>query len=325
MLLALILAAAPQVQILTQLDDAPARPGWAHAKAGQAIVLHAQVTFGHPAGYRWFKLEPTVASVDNTQPTFHFAPIAYQETPLKACEDHPACPVDVKGTVLPVVPALENLGHMAFQVRVTLDDGRVIATPGLESRDQGGLSPTVHVVAVRRDDSYLGFLTELVGAPFVFGSAGPDGHNQTDHLQGADCADFAVYGRRRMGLPARYTSTYAIDQQAPLVITATGVREGKAVTATGKPISFGESGVHPGDLLHFPASRHVVVLYHDREPKGVLDPDDLIFHTCWGPPTIEAIKDAACASLPWRVLRWPTAQSGVGSQTSKVVPPGPVR
>ena len=49
----------------------------------------------------------------------------------------------------------------------------------------------------------------------------------------------------------------------------------------------------------------LAVLFDDRPPLGVLDGNDVMLHTCWGPPKIEPIGSAECASLPWRVLRWP--------------------
>ncbi len=304
MLLALGLAAAPSVQLAARVDAGPARPGWAFARRGQKVTLHAELSGGKARTVRWSKLVPTADSVDNTQPSFHFEPIPYRAQPIAACDDQLDCPADVGGG-LRVAPGLEGTGNMAFQVEATLDSGAAVQSPGLEARDVGGLSPKVMRVVVRRDDSYLGYLTELNGSPFIFGSAGPDGRNQTDRLLGADCADLAVYGRRRLGLGAKYTSTYHFDEQAPELTRAVALDDGHAADAKGRAIAFGEKGVRVGDVLHFPGSRHVAVLWEDRPPLGVLDPGDLMFHTCWGPPTVEPIGEASCASLPWRVLRWP--------------------
>ena len=62
--------------------------------------------------------------------------------------------------------------------------------------------------------------------------------------------------------------------------------------------------MHVGDLIHFPDSRHVAVLYEDRPPLGVLDASDLMIHTCWAPPKIEPIGSSSCGSFPWRLLRF---------------------
>jgi hypothetical protein len=304
-LLALVLAVSPSVKIVTSIDGAKAQPGWAYARLGQKVLMHAQVDGGKAKTVRWSKLEPVVDSVDNTTPKFHFEPISYRATSIESCDDRLDCPADVTPSRLAVPPELAGTGNMAFQVKVTTESGDTLATPGLEARDVGGLAPSIHRVAIRRDDTYLGYLSELNGSPFIFGSAGPDGRNQTDRLLGADCADLAVYGRRRLGKGAQYTSTYHFDEQAPELVKATGLDgDGRATDKQGRVIVFGAKGVKPGDVLHFPGSRHVAVLFEDRPPLGVLDGNDVMLHTCWGPPKLEAIGSAECASLPWRVLRW---------------------
>jgi hypothetical protein len=305
-LLLSVLAASPSLQLVTRVDGAPPVSGWVYARLGQAVVLEAKLTGATARSVRWFKLEPTTSSVDNTQPSFHFAPIDYQATPLSACDDRLTCPADVSPTVLPAVEQLPGVGTMAFQVTVTTDRGATLSTPGVSEVKYGGLTKAVHRVTVRRDDSYLGFVSELVNTPYIFGSAGPDGRNQTDLLIGADCADLAVYGLRRQGRKAEYTSSYGIDRQAPERHRAVSLDEGgRALDGKGATVPFGPSGVHEGDVLHFPGSRHVAVLWKDLPPLGVLDANDLMIHTCWAPPKIEPIGQTSCASLPWRVLRFP--------------------
>lgn len=297
---------AASVSIEAKVDGRAAPPGWVYARVGQRVELEAKLLGIRAKDVRWFKLEPTTTSTDNTQPRFHFEPIAYAAHELAACRGKLACPADVAPEGLPPVPEVAGAGTMAFQVRVTPERGPELATPGLEATRRGGLSRAVMRVTFRTDDSYLGYLTELINTPYIFGSAGPDGDNQTDNLVGSDCADFAVYGRRRMGLKVAFTSSYDFDRVAPLRATATALdAAGVARGADGQPLAF-PAAARPGDVLHFPNSRHVGVLYEDRPPLGVLDDGDLMFHTCWAPPKIEPIRSAAtCASLPWRVLRFP--------------------
>lgn len=285
MLLALVLAAAPSVSISGTVNGKAAPAGILHAKAGEPIVLHATVRGAKPpTGLRWFKLEPTTSSLDNTTPSFHFADVAYAEDELEACRDQEACAVDAVPTHLPKVPGLEGLGAMAFRVEATLPDGKTVSSPGREAMKYGGLTPEVFKIAVRRDDSLIGYATELLNTPYIFGSAGPDGRNQSDWLIGSDCADFVIYARRRMGKPATYTSSYELDRQAP------EVKRGAAQV---------------GDLVHFPSMRHVAILFEDRPPRGVVDENDLILHTCWAPPTVQRIGDTDCVAPPYRVLRFP--------------------
>ena len=269
-------------QIRTSVDSAPAKPGWAYARVGQKVVMHAPPG----KGFRWYELRPKEPYVDNTQPSFHFEPIHYEPVELERCRDAQTCEA-----IGPGLPGLPGVGTMAYQV---VTDGRAPPAPATA---WGGLTKDVHRVTFRLDDSYLGYVTELVGTPYIFGSAGPDGRNQSDLLIGADCADLAVYGQRRLGKKVDYTSTYGIDQQAPLVGAVLGP-DGR--DDQGKPVP-----VKRGDVLHFPSSRHVAVLWEDKPPLGVLDPGDLMLHTCWDPPKIEPIgANERCASFPMRVLRF---------------------
>ncbi len=277
--------AAPQVELRSSVEGGKARGGWVYARAGQAVTLKAVVSGGPAAQVRWFKVEPTVESLDNTTPSFHFEPVTYRETEVASCRDTLTCPADITPTVLPKVPELSGAGTMAFKVAVTLKDGRTVQTPGAESTKWGGLTAAVHRVTFRKDESLVGYAAELINTPYIFGSAGPDGRNQSDLLIGSDCADLVVYARRRQGRRAEYTSTYTLDQQAPELAKGAKVRE--------------------GDVVHFPSSRHVGILFRDNEPKGVLDAGDLLFHTCWAPPKVQPMSEAGCSSEPWRVLRFP--------------------
>ena len=281
---ALLLAAAPGVEIKASVDGGVPVSGWVYARAGQTVELLA-VSPQPLASLRWFKLEPTAASLDNTQPTFHFEKVPYAKTPLPACDDRPRCRVDVAPTVLP--ERMPGLGTMAFQLEVTTAKGAVLKTPGLEATKYGGLTRDVMRVTVRRDDSLLGYATELANTPYIFGSAGPDGRNQSDLLIGSDCADLIVYARRRSGQAATYTSSYELNRQAP-------------VLKAGAPI-------RAGDIVHFVEGRHVGFLWQDNAPVGELDEGDLLFHTCWETPQLQKLGEVTCAAKPWRVLRFPEA------------------
>ena len=284
-LLTLILAATPTLEIQGAIGDAKPKKTWVYAKQGQPVTLHAVVRGCEPKEVRWFKIEPTIGAIDNTTPSFHFEPVTYVETALPACEGKLTCAADIAPTKLPKVEALPGVGTMAYRVELVSKDGTTLSTPGMASTKYGGLTPDVYRVAVRRDDTLIGYATELLNTPYIFGSAGPDGRNQSDLLIGSDCADFIVYARRRSGKPATYTSSYEIARQAPLL------KEGKQPRA--------------GDLVHFPGSRHVAILFEDREPLGEVDENDLILHTCWAPPTVQRMGDTDCVSRPYRVLRFP--------------------
>lgn len=285
LLLTLILAAPASLEIEGSVGEGKPKRAWVYAKQGEPVTLHAMLRGAEAKEVHWFKIEPTVGALDNTTPSFHFEPVTYMETALSSCEGKLTCPADITPTKLPKVAALPGVGTMAFRVEIVSKDGLTLSTPGMTSTKYGGLTADVYRVAVRRDDTLIGYATELLNTPYIFGSAGPDGRNQSDLLIGSDCADFIVYARRRSGRKATYTSSYDLDRQAPLL------KEGKAARA--------------GDLVHFPGSRHVAILFEDREPLGVVDENDLILHTCWAPPTVQRIGDTDCVSRPYRVLRFP--------------------
>lgn len=300
-------SASPTLKLLASIDGGPPRPGWVYARVGQRVVLHADLKPRVPAELSWFKLEPEDEAVDNTQPSFHFHPIRYRRIELTGCKGRESCPADVRPSLRRPVAACPGAGTLAFQVTARLPDGTELASPGLETTESGGPGRSVMRVTLRKDDSYLGHLTELFNTPYIFGSSGPEGRHQTDLLIGSDCADLLVYGRRRLGFAAAYTSSWQLDRQAPEIARA--IRQdarGVALAPSGAPIRFGAGAaeVTPGDVLHFPGTRHVAALYEDRPPLGVLDRNDWMLHTCWAPPTIEPIGDSRCASMPVRVLRF---------------------
>jgi cell wall-associated NlpC family hydrolase len=274
-----IFGALPQLH-LTGSVDGKVVPGWVYARVDQTVELSAQLLHARAKNIQWFSILPLTRATDNTSPSFHWAEIEYRATAIDECEGKVRCAISF------APQGLARLGTRAFQVQVTLEDGRVIATPGLDQKQYGGLDRRVMRVAFRLDDSLIGYATELLQTPYIFGSGGAGERNQSDLLIGSDCADLIVYARRRQTDRQRgsYTSSYALDQQAP-------------------PIRK-EQVAQVGDVIHFPASRHVGLLFQDLPPVGVVTGDDLILHTCWEWPTVQAIKDSRCSSEPYRVLRF---------------------
>jgi len=235
----------------------------------------------------WRKVEPTEVDTSNEgSGAFRYEPIAYATTPWAkgvtsiAADVHPTMTADHG----------HGVGTMRYQVQVTQGD-RVIVSPGVESRRgraSGGLTDAVHRVSLRRDDSYLGFLTEMFGQPYIWGSAGAtDRTHQSERLEGSDCADFVVYGARRMGKHVPYVWTGGLAKYARVL--ARGEVGSVAFT-------------RPGDLILFP--RHVGVLVEDRGTIGVLDDDDIMMHTLFDSPKEQRIGDSGYADKPVQLLRW---------------------
>jgi hypothetical protein len=190
---------------------------------------------------------------------------------------------------------------MRYQI-VALQAERVITSPGPEARrgrGAGGVTDDVMRVSIRRDDSYLGFLTEMYGQPYIWASAGTsDRAHQSEHLEGSDCADFVVYGKRRMGGAQKYVWTGELPQWSKLL--AAGARDADGVyrDKAGKPLPF----TQVGDLVLFP--RHVGVLAVDRGTLGVLDDQDLMMHTLFDSPKEQAIAESGYADKPVELRRW---------------------
>jgi len=255
---------------------------------------------------RWWKVEAAARSVSNTDPTFHWEPIPYQDVPLPACDDKLVCPADLRATLL---GDRGGLGTMAFKVEVRLGD-RVGASPGSERLYRGGLAADVARVTVRRDDTYLGYLTELFNTPYIWGSAGdPATVHQAERRIGSDCADFVTYGVRRLGHDVPYTSTYGLPKYGRTLFESAGPGpDGVYLAAgTGKPIPVGERGLRPGDLLLFP--RHVGAFVRDEPPLGVLSTSDVMIHTCWAEPAEQPLASTDYGATSVKVLRWRVLES----------------
>ncbi len=278
-----IAASSAQLAIEARVGHGAFSSAWAYAKRGESVTLRIK-SKTPVTDIVWTQIDAVSTALDNTAPSFHFEPVSYRTREVERCLGAPECvftEIDAPQS-LPV--AVSGLGTAAFQVS-GMRDGVRTSSPGMDSTENGGLSRRVFRVAYRLDDTPLGFATELLNTPYIFGSDGAKGAHQSDFLIGSDCADLVIYGQRRAGTKATYTSSYGLSQQAP------------PLTAQ-KP-------VQRGDVVHFPHSRHVGLLFEDRPPLGVLDGSDLILHTCWAQPTIEAVSETRCASLPYRVLRFP--------------------
>jgi hypothetical protein len=253
----------------------------------------------------WNRIEPAVASMSNeASGQFAFEPIDYRATSIAKSDGKTQLPADVRPTLTP--DHGDGAGTMRFQVVITSGD-HAVASAGADARrgrGSGGLTDAVHRISIRRDDSYLGYLTELYGQPYIWASAGStDATHQSERLEGADCADFVVYGARRMGLRIPYTWTEDLPTYAKTLAKGAPDEKGIYRDAHGDPIAF--TGV--GDLVLFP--RHVGVLVEDRGTKGVLDDQDVIMHALFDTPKEVPIADSGYAGLPISVLRFPFARS----------------
>jgi hypothetical protein len=190
---------------------------------------------------------------------------------------------------------------MRYQL-VALQGDRSIASAGPEARrgrGSGGLTDAVMRVSIRRDDTYLGYLTEMFGQPYIWASAGTsDRAHQSEHLEGSDCADFIIYGKRRMGAKLAYTWTGGLPDYTKLLAAGTRGEDGVYRDKANRPLPF----TRIGDLVLFP--RHVGVLAVDRGTLGVLDDQDLMMHTLFDSPKEQAIGETSYADKPVELRRF---------------------
>jgi hypothetical protein len=274
-------------------------------RVGRAPVAAAPLADAPAALLRWRKVEPVQPTMSNTESGgFAFESIEYQATPMPAASGRGAIAADVHPTLTP--DHGNGVGTMRYQIEVT-QDGRTVASAGVDARrgrGSGGLTDDVHRISLRRDDTYLGYLTELYGQPYIWASAGTTDHaHQSERLEGCDCADFVVYGRRRLAehgeakaLP--YTWTGELPKYTKLLAKGNRAADGVFRDAAGEALPF--TGV--GDIILFP--RHVGVLTEDREPVGVLDDGDVMMHSLFDTPKEVAIRDSTYADTPTELRRW---------------------
>lgn len=314
------------VHVVASIDEKIATDRPAYARADQRVTLHAVIeAHGHfyadvaavtlagktvrpePPAHAprftiaWNRIEPATASMSNTDDAganFHFAAIAYEPTAIAGAHEL-VLAADVRPTLTP--DHGNGVGTMRFQAVVTQGD-HTIASPGSEARrgrGSGGLTDAVMRVSIRRDDSYLGYLTEMYGQPYIWASAGlSDASHESEHLEGSDCADFIVYGARRAGKKLGYTWTGGLPQLTTLLSAGARGEDGIYRDGKGKPLPFPRAG----DLILFP--RHVGAIVEDRGTIGVLDDQDVMMHTLFDSPKEVPIKDSGYADKPVELRRF---------------------
>jgi hypothetical protein len=196
------------------------------------------------------------------------------------------------------VPRLAAPGTHRIAVGIQWDGTEIRSAGPRGTSEADRLVPRMFEVVVRRDDTYVGYLTELLGVPFVLGPGRiPGVGHQTDRRLGADCVALAVYGRRRLGEPFGYVAPAVLKDWTTLIGSADAL-----VASNGRVEDVG--AVRPGDVLHF--GFQTAVIARDNPPEGRLDSSDVVIHTFHG-----VAEEVALGQLPYRqhaveVRRWPS-------------------
>jgi hypothetical protein len=296
--------------VVEAAGDTPKRKRY-FSDAGQVRIggkLHdaEPLADGPAVELAWMRVEPVTNDMSNTATgEFRFETIAYAETAITVADRTGArVAADVRPTLTPNHgdAAAPGIGTMRYRLHARTADGRILSSPGDEARQgsgAGGLSDAVARISLRRDDSYLGYLTEMYGQPYIWASAGTtSAKHQSERLEGSDCADFIVYAARRMGKDVEYTWTGSLHQYTQRLGKGTLREDGVYVDARGKPLAFPAVG----DIILFP--RHVGALVEDRGTAGVLDTADLMMHTLFDSPKEEAIATSGYAETAVELHRW---------------------
>ena len=320
------MSAAWVVVLLTTVDGGAARAADVVARADQQVRLHVAVREDGPDGcalytdaprvrsrcavrpvpaawrIEWYKVEAVAAAYDNVPGgRFGFAPIEWAPSAWRqgASVDADVAPIARRG-----LPAGWVAGTMRYQVEVRGPVGEALWSPGLDAPQPGGPArrQDIRKVTLRRDDTYLGYMSELAGLPYVFGSAaqGQEPH-QAERRVGVDCADLMIYGLRRMGHAVGYRSSRTLGPVSRAIGARVTARRGGAYLAEGAPIPVGPEGVQPGDWLVFKG--HVGAFVEDRGQRGILDEEDLLMHIAWKELAVESLTRSGYGATPFEIRR----------------------
>jgi hypothetical protein len=253
---------------------APAGVGRARFEGRDCAPLPAETE----AHLRWFEARPEARDYDNVR--------RCRGRPRPDCADPIAYRLDEiaawRGRAV-VGPSVTAAALGTHRYEVTLG-----ATPAAA----GDAIATWPELVVRRDDSYTGYVTELIGTPFVLWPT----TRQVDDRLGADCSAVVVYGQRRLGRRVRYVSPSGLKRLTARVAAGRLPRE-KDPRSREPPVP-----VRVGDILHFGFQTAVVV--EDRAPHGILTPADVVIHSYHGVAEEASLGGVPYAHFPFEIRRW---------------------
>ena len=140
-------------------------------------------------------------------------------------------------------------------------------------------------------------LSECMGMPYGFGIAMLE-ENDLEAVEtgwAADCSNALIHAWRRAGVPLRWGDPGILRSQLETL-------------PDGAPIT--PEMIERGLVIDF--GRHVAAVWEDREPLGVLDGGDLVFHHLGGYPEIVSLAELTVArrAFTLRTLPNPTLISG---------------
>lgn len=253
--------------------------------------------------------------------------IHYEQNELKDQENQWLIKADAHPTAA-AYDIHEGLGTMRYTAIIEAADSSFrLSAPTMKNFSPGHDGDAVARVVIRRDDSYLGYLTGYFNVPGVFG---PYDNEIKGHL-GVDCSHMVVNAWREFsGQAVPFTNVtglrtshvkkgYLEEVSGDVYLDSDGSlyktydRETRSLSVPMK------IEAREGDLVLFEYSAnpkrrqwdHIGVVYQHRKPGDSLGPQDLLIHSGPSEAMISPLASSAFVqpSDPTRiaVLRWKTA------------------
>ena len=140
-------------------------------------------------------------------------------------------------------------------------------------------------ISIAESRNYIGKLTEIFNLPYILGSSSLYSNFKSivDERYGADCANFIIYGKKRLGYNIPFGNPLQLKKYLKRINVVDFFKKGKAYNKK-KVIKINNKQIQKGLLLHF--RTHIVAVYKDTKPFGILDKTDLIIHQLEGYPEI---------------------------------------
>jgi hypothetical protein len=255
-----------------------------YAKEHQSVFL--KVKAETKAQIRWYQIVPNTSKhyknanhpwEPNPYKWAGFGKIEYRKIELKQFKDLAEIELTAellkRGNLWQSPYYAAHLGSFWFQVVITDAKGNKISSPGLESKNDRGLSPKTFRVSYMKDGSYIGYLTSFFNVPGVFGSI----PYQSQNYIGVDCADVL------MAANAIKNKTQVRDLNvAWLVTNLKHVAKKQSFIGAKTKFRWGKD-IFPGDFIavRYLKNRqyaHIGALYEDKNNDGYLDGGDLVIH-----------------------------------------------
>jgi len=239
---------------------------------------------------------------------WHWCPISYTETVVARSSKNWTVALDTKPTK---GEGHTDLGTMRYVAKAEWK-GHTYWSAGKDYRDKTGVRPGIAMVRVRRDNSEVGYMTELMNVPYVYGSSSSSGKlsdHQTERAVGADCADLIVYGWRRAGRKIKYTWSQGLKAYTRRTAHVHSLVSERYRKGDGSAIEFGRD-IRVGDIILW--NRHVAVIA-SVDPSGFLTPNTPILHTIMETPSLTKLSDVGFgfSAPPFQIRRprWRKKQS----------------